>query len=91
MKGNRAMKHVPLLLMASALASIQAAPATAQSAPDSFDVGRGPQGELCRAQRVWSDPAAKGLFDAVYTLRCRGWTDTTNVGQVGLYTAGAAA
>ena len=91
MMGTPAMKPVHLLLAASALALSLATPAAADVLPDSFDVGRGPQGELCRAQRVWNDPAAKGLFDSVYVLRCRGWTDTANVGRVGLFTAGQAA
>ncbi|MEI6486848.1 MAG: CHAT domain-containing protein [Sphingomonadales bacterium] len=85
------MKPAHLLFAASALALMLAAPATARTLPDSFDVGRGPQGELCRAQRVWNDPAATGLFDTVYAVRCRGWTDTASVGRVGLFTAGAAA
>ena len=91
MMGTPAMKPVHLLLAASALAMAIGTPAAAQTLPDSFDVGRGPQGELCRAQRVWNDPAAKGLFDSVYVVRCRGWTDTTNVGRIGLYEAGTAA
>ena len=96
MMGTPAMKPVHLLLAASALTLAIGSltfgtSAAAQTMPDSFDVGRGPQGELCRAQRVWNDPAAKGLFDSVYVVRCRGWTDTTNVGRIGLYTAGAAA
>ena len=89
MMGTPVKKPWHLLLAASALTL--GTPAVAATLPDNFDVGRGPQGELCRAQRVWNDPAAKGLFDSVYVIRCRGWTDTTNVGHVGLYTAGAAA
>ena len=91
MMGMPAIKPVHLLLAASAMALSIGSPAAAQTMPDSFDVGRGPQGELCRAQRVWNDPAATGLFDSVYLVRCRGWTDTTNVGRIGLYDAGAAA
>lgn len=87
MTGKTAMKLVPLLLAATALA----VPAQAQTLPDAFDVGRGPQGELCRAQRLWNDPAATGVFDMVYTVRCRGWTDTASVGRIGLYTSGKAA
>jgi CHAT domain-containing protein len=81
------IKLLPALLAATALA----APAAAVTLPDAFDVGRGPQGELCRAERIWNDPAATGVFDSVYTVRCRGWTDTASVGRVGLFTAGKAA
>lgn len=77
------MMRVVLLLAASALAM----PAAAQSLPDSFDAGRGPQGELCQAERVWNDPAASNAFDVVYNVRCRGWTDTASVGRVGLFVA----
>ena len=77
------MMRVVLLLAASALAM----PAAAQALPDSFDAGRGPQGELCQAERVWNDPAAGNAFDVVYNVRCRGWTETASVGRVGLFVA----
>lgn len=78
------MMRAAVWLAATALG---AAPAVAL--PDRFDVGRGPQGELCQATRVWNDPAATSLFDTVYSVRCRGWTDTTSVGRVGLFGAGS--
>lgn len=77
------MMRVVLLLAASTLAI----PAAAQALPDSFDAGRGPQGELCQAERVWNDPASGNAFDTVYNVRCRGWTETASVGRVGLYGA----
>ncbi len=66
---------------------------TAQAArlPDTIDLGRGPQGELCRAERVWSDPAAPGLFDISLNMRCRGWTETASVGRFRVTAATAAA
>jgi CHAT domain-containing protein/tetratricopeptide (TPR) repeat protein len=57
-----------------------AAPAAA-ALPDTIDLGRGPQGELCRAERAWGDPAAPGLFDTSFNVRCRGWTETASVGH----------
>ncbi|GGI68259.1 hypothetical protein GCM10007973_01700 [Polymorphobacter multimanifer] len=69
-------------------ASTLAMPAAAQSLPDRFDAGRGPQGELCQAERVWNDAASSNLFDVVYSVRCRGWTDTASVGRVGVFRSG---
>lgn len=46
------------------------------------DLGQGEKGELCRAERVWHDPAAPEMFDRVYNLRCRGWTDTQSAGHL---------
>ncbi len=81
------MRRAFLLLAASALAM----PAAAQSLPDSFDAGRGPQGELCQAERVWRDAGSTNLFDVVYNVRCRGWTDTATVGRIGLFRDGTGA
>lgn len=63
-----------------AMAITAAAPSTA-ALPDTIDIGRGPQGELCRADRVWADAAAPGLFDTSFNVRCRGWTETASVGR----------
>ncbi|QMW23346.1 CHAT domain-containing protein [Sandaracinobacteroides saxicola] len=86
MRGMRRHWLGAMLLAGAALPAVAAAPL-----PDSFDLGRGPQGELCRADRIWSDPAASGMFDRVYGVRCRGWTDTGSVGRLFLVTAGAKA
>ncbi|UAJ09840.1 CHAT domain-containing protein [Glacieibacterium megasporae] len=72
------MRIVRLIGLAVALmADISASAAL----PDTIDLGRGPQGELCRAERTWSDPAAPGLFDTSFNVRCRGWTETASVGR----------
>ena len=65
-------------------------PGSAQLA-DAIDVGRGPQGEMCRAERVWGDTAATGMFDEVYSVRCRGWTETQSVGRIYAVTSTPAA
>ena len=78
-KGTLGMNRIVLL----AAASVLAMPAAA-ALPDSFDAGRGPQGELCQAERIWNDPARGSDFDAFYNVRCRGWTDTASVGRVSL-------
>ena len=49
---------------------------------DAIDLGRGDKGELCRAERLWGDPAASGMFDRSFNLRCRGWTDTQSAGRL---------
>ncbi len=49
---------------------------------DAIDLGRGDKGELCRAERIWADPAAPGMFDRSFNLRCRGWTDTQSAGRL---------
>ncbi|MBV8971978.1 MAG: hypothetical protein JO290_06765, partial [Sphingomonadaceae bacterium] len=67
-------------LVATALL-VAAGRAGAATLPDTLDLGRGPQGELCRAERVWGDPAAPGLFDVSLNVRCRGWTETASVGH----------
>ena len=59
--------------------------------PDTIDLGRGPQGELCRAERAWGDPAAPGLFDTSFNVRCRGWTETASVGRYHVVAATAEA
>ena len=61
--------------------AIAAAAPSAAALPDTIDIGRGPQGELCRADRVWADAAAPGLFDTSFNVRCRGWTETASVGR----------
>lgn len=73
-----------------ALLLFAAAPAMA-ALPDTIDLGRGPQGELCRAERVWGDAAAPGLFDISLNVRCRGWTDTASVGRYRVTATTAAA
>ena len=74
------LARIVSLAFAMAIAGA-AAPAMAVL-PDTIDLGRGPQGELCRADRVWSDAAAPGLFDTSYNVRCRGWTETASVGRL---------
>ncbi len=76
------------LLLAALVAGTQAA---AAPTPDAIDLGRGPQGELCRAERVWGDPAAPGLFDISANVRCRGWTETASVGRFHVIAATPAA
>lgn len=82
-------RHVGLLCAAS----LSALSACATGGPTllmaSFDAGLGPQGEMCRADRRWSDPVVQRNLDVSYDLRCRGWTDTQSVGR--LYGVGAAA
>ncbi len=73
------------VLLFAALAGASG-PAAAASSGDGFDLGRGPQGELCRAERLWNGPGARDLFDRAFNLRCRGWTDTLSVGR--LYAVG---
>ena len=73
------------------LAAFVAATSARAALPDTIDLGRGPQGELCRAERVWGDPAAPGLFDISLNVRCRGWTDTASVGHYRVTAATAAA
>ena len=73
------------------LALLGAATSTRAALPDTIDLGRGPQGELCRAERVWNDPAAPGLFDVSLNVRCRGWTETASVGHYRVTAATAAA
>lgn len=75
-----------------AAAAVVAATSPAKAAlPDTIDLGRGPQGELCRAERVWSDAAAPGLFDVSLNARCRGWTETASVGRYHVTAASGAA
>lgn len=62
-------------------AAVTAATPAAAVLPDTIDLGRGPQGELCRAERTWGDAAAPGLFDTSFNVRCRGWTETASVGR----------
>ena len=73
------MMRYGLLVAAGAL--LTALPASAATLPDTIDLGRGPQGELCRAERVWGDAAAPGMFDISLNARCRGWTETASVGR----------
>ncbi|WP_310498762.1 CHAT domain-containing protein [Sandarakinorhabdus sp.] len=78
-------------LLAGAAMALGVPALAAPALPDAFDLGRGPQGELCRAERLWNDPAATGVFDIVYSVRCRGWTDTASVGRIALFTGGMSA
>jgi CHAT domain-containing protein len=71
-----------LLLVLAALLAATPALAGDAAAGDSFDLGRGPQGEYCRAERLWNAPGVTGLFDKVFSIRCRGWTDTLSVGRL---------
>jgi CHAT domain-containing protein len=75
----------------AAIVLVASATSAAAALPDTIDLGRGPQGELCRAERVWSDPAAPGLFDVSLNVRCRGWTDTASVGRYRVTASTAAA
>lgn len=83
------MTRHPYFFAAFVLAAGVASPAAAL--PDTIDLGRGPQGELCRAERVWGDAAAPGLFDVSLNVRCRGWTDTASVGRYRVTTTSSAA
>ena len=70
-----------LRALLATLVGMTVAPVAHATVPDTIDLGRGPQGELCRAERVWDDPAAPGMFDVSLNVRCRGWTDTSSVGR----------
>ncbi|MGI4880171.1 MAG: hypothetical protein ACRYG4_22090, partial [Janthinobacterium lividum] len=85
-----AMRFSARRASAAWVAILLAAGAPALAAlPDTIDLGRGPQGELCRAERTWSDPAAPGLFDTSFNVRCRGWTETASVGRYHIVAATA--
>ena len=67
---------------ASLVALVVGAGAGGVPVGDAIDLGRGDKGELCRAERLWGDASATGMFDRAFNLRCRGWTDTQSAGRL---------
>ncbi len=73
------------LFVAALAATLPPAAAYAASplAATSFELGRAPSGESCRADSSWEDPVTKARrFDRAFEVQCRGWTDTQTAGQL---------
>lgn len=72
------------IMCAASLASLSACSVGGQSQlKDRIELSRGPQGELCRAVRIWEDRTAKlALFNRAYGLQCSGWTETAQPGRL---------
>ena len=74
--------RIAVVLLGGAGAMLGASSAGGVAVGDAVDLGRGAKGELCRAERLWSDATAPGMFDRAFNLRCRGWTDTQIAGRL---------